>query len=358
MTGRVYALASGKGGVGKTTTTLNLGVTLRSAGHSVALVDADLGMANLATVLDIEHETTLHDVLAGDATIREALSEEVTGFAVLPGTRELSGFAAAEPEKLGSVLEALAKSYEYVLVDTGGTLSYEDVLPLGMVDEILLVTTSDAAAVGDTGKTMELADLVGGDVRGVVVNQSVEAVEPETVADELETTLLATVPQDQNVAESTIAGRPIKAHAPDSPASKAFDQLAASISDEVSVDAAADDATMPADHSESGLTAAQNQVPEQHESDPSGEKKSVQSATTAPPGASIMGEAELGVEETGDNASAEDQSSGISANHETGGSGRPATNSNAEGERSQTLIDEEEMTRSSGIIGWLSRIFG
>jgi septum site-determining protein MinD len=232
MTGQVYALASGKGGVGKTTLTANLGVTLRSAGHSVALVDGDLGMANLTTLLDVEGEATLHDVLAGDATVDAALTEGADDFAILPGSRDLAGFAAADPDELGRVLDILADRYEYVLVDTGGGLSYEDAIPLGLVDEILLVTAPGSAAVGDTRKTMELAELVGGDIRGVVVNRSLDAADPDAIAADLGVPLLGAIPDDPRVTESMLAEQPLEAHAPDSAAARAIARLAATLTGE------------------------------------------------------------------------------------------------------------------------------
>ena len=73
MTGHVYALASGKGGVGKTTSTINLGAALRAAGHDTVVVDADLAMANLGAMVDVLSGPTLHDVLAGAAALHAAL---------------------------------------------------------------------------------------------------------------------------------------------------------------------------------------------------------------------------------------------------------------------------------------------
>jgi len=246
MPGTVLTVASGKGGVGKTTTTVNLAVALWREGNAVALVDADLGMANLAAVLDLTPEVTLHDVLAGDATLEEATIEAKDGdLLVLPGERELSGFAGADPAALREVLSALAERCDYVVVDTGAGLSYEDVLPLGLADEVLLVTTPDPAAIGDTRKTMQLADLVDAPVRGVVVTRTYEDTDAEAVALEVGADLLGAVPEDPAVTKSTTRGDPLESHAPDAPATLAYRDLADAI---VGGDAADTDASNgPAD---------------------------------------------------------------------------------------------------------------
>ena len=85
MDTRVIAITGGKGGVGKSTTTVNLGVSLRMDGYSVAMVDADVEMPNLVELLGIEPDATIHDVLSGTVDPEEALLEMGEGFAAIPG---------------------------------------------------------------------------------------------------------------------------------------------------------------------------------------------------------------------------------------------------------------------------------
>ena len=232
MSGTVYTVASGKGGVGKTTTSVNLAVALWQEGNVVALVDADIGMANLAAVLDLSPEATLHDVLAGRASVDEALVEAQGGnLLVLPGDRALEGFANADPRELRAAVDELAERCDYVVVDTGAGLSYEDVLPLGMAHGVLLVTTPDPAAFGDTRKTMEIADLLGAPIRGLVVTRAVEDTNARAIADEIGAELLGTIPEDPAVMGSTVAGNPLESHAPDSAAAGAYRDLAARLLD-------------------------------------------------------------------------------------------------------------------------------
>ena len=230
MSGTVYTVASGKGGVGKTTTSVNLAVALWQEGNAVALVDADIGMPNLAAVLDITPEATLHDVLAGRASVDEALVEAQGGnLLVLPGDRSLESFANADPRQLRAAVDELAERCDYVIVDTGAGLSYEDVLPLGMAHGVLLVTTPDPAAFGDTQKTMEVADLLGAPIRGLVVTRAVADTDAAAIAGEIGAELLGTIPEDPAVMASTVAGNPLESHAPDSAAAGAYRDLVATL---------------------------------------------------------------------------------------------------------------------------------
>ncbi|MDZ7701377.1 MAG: P-loop NTPase [Halobacteriales archaeon] len=231
MVGQVVAVASGKGGVGKTTTVVNLGVVLRRAEHSVVLVDADLGMANLGPMLGISGEPTLHDVLAGTASLEEALVEEAPGFAVLPGSDSLTDYPSADPRNLGDVLESLAEEFDFVLVDTGAGMSHEDVLPLGLADRVVLVASPDPAAIGDTRKTAELAGLARGDIAGLVVTKADEGTDAAEVAAQVGVDLLGVIPYDVTVRKSTASGRPLEAVDTETPAAVAYRALADTLVD-------------------------------------------------------------------------------------------------------------------------------
>jgi len=242
MTGTALAVTSGKGGVGKSTTALNLGVALLAEGHSVALVDADLGMANLGTMVGIESDHTLHDVLAGEADVEEATVTEGESFAVVPGDRDLGGYAAADPAGLPGVLADLAERYEFVVVDAGAGLGYADVVPIEAADEVVLVTTPADTAVGDTAKLAEFSGLVDGALRGVVVTRAGNDTDGEAIAAEIGTELLAVVPEDPAVPESAAAGQSLERHAPDSTAAAAYRRLARVLAgDDGAEDATEDD---------------------------------------------------------------------------------------------------------------------
>jgi septum site-determining protein MinD len=226
----VYAIASGKGGVGKTTTTVNLGTALAGVGNRVVIVDVDLGMANLAGFVSLNAgETSLHDVLGGSATVDQATYELANGIWAIPSGVDLDGYADVATEGLTSVIADLRERFDYVLLDVGAGVSHETVLPLGLADATLLVSTTEPASIQDARKTVDLVGRAGGHVGGVVVTRtrSTDPVSPDAVAEKTGEDLLVGVPEDPKVRESVHAGTPLVVHAPKSPASKAYRYLAA-----------------------------------------------------------------------------------------------------------------------------------
>ncbi|MFB6309164.1 MAG: MinD/ParA family protein [Haloarculaceae archaeon] len=227
MAGYVCTIAGGKGGVGKTTTAVNVGAALEEKGHDVVVVDADLGMANLGPMLEVEHDTSLHEVLANDATVSAALTEAVGGLTIIPGEQSLEAFADADPAELRKVVKTLRNAYDVVLIDTGAGLSHEVAVPLGLADGIVLVTTPDDVAVSDSIKTSQLADRIDGTVIGAVLNRVNRNTDVAEIADRFYTDLLAVIPDDPQATTD----EPLIVNNPDSPAADAFRRLADSLED-------------------------------------------------------------------------------------------------------------------------------
>lgn len=229
MEGDVYVVAGGKGGVGKTTTVINTGVALQEAGHETVVVDADLGMTNLAELLAIDNEPTLHDVLAGDAELSEALVDGPGGVSVLAGQASLEAFAYADPSQLRPVLHSLARSFDVVLVDTGAGLTRETIVPASVADGIVLVTSPKDVSVVDAGKMADLAERIDGEIVGTVVTKARKETDVAALEDDLGEDVLAVVPWAGEATEH----EPIVLTAADSYAAQAYRTLASKLVDEV-----------------------------------------------------------------------------------------------------------------------------
>ena len=223
---RVYAIASAKGGVGKTTTTANVAATLADAGADVVVIDGDLGMANLAAALGVDPDgPTLHDVLSGAADPTEAVYTGPNGLRIVPGATALDAFSDADPRGLEAVISAFPDA-EFVLIDVGAGLSYETSLPLSVADEVVLVSTADRDALVDTEKTRRLTERLDGSVRGAVITRVDPGVPvADLVERHLDAPILATVPEDEAVRESVAAGEPLTTYAPHSAAAGAYRTL-------------------------------------------------------------------------------------------------------------------------------------
>lgn len=221
MAGFVCTIAGGKGGVGKTTTAVNIAAALQERDYETAVVDADLGMANLGEMLGLEYERSIHDVLAGNTTVSAALSDADGGMTVIPGEQSLEAFAEADPAKLRKVIKTLRETYDVVLVDTGAGLSHETTVPLGLADGILLVTTPDSVAVNDTVKTADLASRVDGEIIGTMITRVTPETDVEAIVDEFDIPLLGVIPDDLEATEQ----EPLVFNASDSDAATAYRDL-------------------------------------------------------------------------------------------------------------------------------------
>lgn len=225
MTGYVCTIAGGKGGVGKTTTAINIAAALEENGYDTVVVDADLGMANLGNMLGIEYETSVHEVLAGEETVSEALNEAQMGITVIPGEQSLEAFAEADPAKLRKVINTLKNTFDVVLVDTGAGLSHETTVPLGLADGVLLVTTPNDVAVNDTIKTADLTERVDGIVIGALITRVTRDTYVQKIADKFDVPLLGVIPADVDATEQ----EPLLENAAESDPADAYRQLAISL---------------------------------------------------------------------------------------------------------------------------------
>lgn len=221
MGGYVCTIAGGNGGVGKTTTAINLGAAFVDQGYETVIVDADLAMPNVAELLGVEVDQCLHDVLAGSATISETLTD-AGGLTIIPGESSLDAYAEADPNKLPKVVNTLARTHDVVLIDTAAGLSTETTVPLELADGVILVTTPDHVSLTDTGKTGTLAEMVDSPILGALLVRATTETPIADIDAEFDFPLLGGIPADAE----TVGTEPLVTKAPDSPAAAAYRDLA------------------------------------------------------------------------------------------------------------------------------------
>ncbi|HLC36412.1 MAG TPA: cell division ATPase MinD [archaeon] len=170
--GRTITLVSGKGGVGKTIITANLGIALSQAGFSVCLVDTDVAMANLSLLLNMQSSPiTLHDVLLGEAVIHDAIYDGPEGTKVIPSGLSLDTYRRVDTEKLTQVIRSIHNDFDFILLDGPAGIGKDTMASIASADESILVTTPVSAAIADVLKTKIVCQRLGNKPFGVILNQ-------------------------------------------------------------------------------------------------------------------------------------------------------------------------------------------
>lgn len=226
---RVIAIGSGKGGVGRSTVTANLGAVLAEMGESTLIVDGSLTSPNQALFFNLERATrTLNDVLVGDVPLREAVYEGPNGVKILPAAITLEKIRRAEPSNLPPVVREQIEGYDFVLIDTSNGLRMETVSALKAGEELLILTIPELTAVSDSMKTKVAGEFLGLKSIGLVINQ-VKGEEYELGEEEISgimnLPILSEIPYDKEVRRSLNEGKLLLERSPDSPAAKKIKKL-------------------------------------------------------------------------------------------------------------------------------------
>lgn len=183
---RTFTITSGKGGVGKTTVSVNLAVAVASLGWRILLLDADLGMANAHLFTGVQPQRTLLDALERRAALEEVVVTGPGRVDMICGASGIPWLADLGPQELHPFcrdLRALSERYDFLLIDTGAGISAQVMYFLGLAQEIVLVTSPDLAATLDgygVVKSIHEAGL-NGKVR-LLVNQVRDAAQAEAVS--------------------------------------------------------------------------------------------------------------------------------------------------------------------------------
>lgn len=226
-------VASDKGGTGKTSISINLGVAIAQFGRDVIVLDSDIEMGNLEIHLGIEGaRVNLHEVLAGKAELEEAIYEGPFGVRAVPAGISLSGLRRSDPKRIGEVVKELSRRTEMLIIDAPAGLGTPSLAALEAGKEVLLVVTPEISSMSDALKTIMVARKLGSRVLGAVLNRvsgdtaDLAAEEVEAI---LETNVLAIIPEDLEMRKSPAFGQPVVIRCPNSPAAVAIKKLAAGL---------------------------------------------------------------------------------------------------------------------------------
>lgn len=236
--GQVIVVTSGKGGVGKTTTTANLGTALARSGRRVALIDADIGLRNLDVALGLENRIVydLVDVVEGYCRLKQALIRDKRhdGLYLLPAaqTRDKD---AVKPEQMRALCFALREEYDFVLVDSPAGIEQGFRNAIAGASSAIVVTTPEVGAVRDADRIvglLEAADLGGDQGPRLIVNrlrpqmvQRGDMMAVDDIVEILAISLLGVVPEDEQIVVATNRGEPATL-VPDSRAGQAYRNIA------------------------------------------------------------------------------------------------------------------------------------
>lgn len=264
-TGKVVAITSGKGGVGKTFLSANLAAALTRFGLKVLVLDADLGLANLDVVLNLYPKFTLHDVFAGKVGLDDAIVKAPGGFSVLLAGSGLVEYSRLTPEVRADFMKLMSDivpRFDVVLLDTGAGISDVVLFALSLASEILLVATPEPTSLTDAYATIKVlaAQQQRQHVR-LIVNQAVRPGDGKNITAQLQQVLnrfmvqarpapalpgapatpgrpirlihMGDIPADQAVKDAVMRRQLLMLHAPGSPAAIALGLIAGRLQDTV-----------------------------------------------------------------------------------------------------------------------------
>lgn len=264
-TGKVVAITSGKGGVGKTFLSANLAAALTRFGLKVLVLDADLGLANLDVVLNLYPKFTLHDVFAGKVGLDDAIVKAPGGFSVLLAGSGLVEYSRLTPEVRADFMKLMSDivpRFDVVLLDTGAGISDVVLFALSLASEILLVATPEPTSLTDAYATIKVlaAQQQRQQVR-LIVNQAVRPGDGKNITAQLQQVLnrfmvqakpapaapgtlaapgrpirlihMGDIPADQAVKDAVMRRQLLMLHAPGSPAAIALGLIAGRLQDTV-----------------------------------------------------------------------------------------------------------------------------
>ena len=215
----VIVITSGKGGVGKTTSTANIGTGLAKLGKSVVMIDTDIGLRNLDVVMGLENRIVynLVDVVEGNCRMKQALIKDkrYSNLYLLPSaqTRDKT---AVNPEQMKKLIDELRPEFDYILLDCPAGIEQGFKNAIAAADRALIVTTPEVSAIRDADRIIGLLEandihkinLIVNRLRMDMVKRG-DMMSIEDVIDILAIDLIGAVPDDEHIVIATNQGEPL-----------------------------------------------------------------------------------------------------------------------------------------------------
>ncbi|MEE1315520.1 MAG: septum site-determining protein MinD [Faecalimonas sp.] len=217
--GEVIVITSGKGGVGKTTTTANIGAGLARQNKKVVVIDTDLGLRNLDVVMGLENRIVynLVDVIEGNCRMKQALIKDkrYENLYLLPSA-QTKDKTAVSPEQMKKLTQELAEEYDYILLDCPAGIEQGFQNAIAGAGRAIVVTTPEVSAIRDADRIIGLlekhkipkVELVINRIRMDMVKRG-DMMSVEDVTEILGVNLLGVIPDDEKVVIGTNQGEPV-----------------------------------------------------------------------------------------------------------------------------------------------------
>ncbi|MGH7790987.1 MAG: septum site-determining protein MinD [Thermodesulfobacteriota bacterium] len=216
---RVIVVTSGKGGVGKTTLTANLGIALSSIGRRVLTIDADIGLRNLDMILGLENRIVYDvvDVVEGSVAPEKAFVKDKRGFSLylLPAA-QTKNKDSVKPEQMVDIVEKVQWNFDYVLIDSPAGIEGGFRTAAAPASEVLIVVNPEVSSVRDADRVIGLMESMGKDNIKLIVNRiklhqvkKGEMLSVEDVEEILHIPKIGVIPDEEKMVDYTNKGEPI-----------------------------------------------------------------------------------------------------------------------------------------------------
>ena len=230
---KIIVITSGKGGVGKTTTAINLGAAINKFGKDVLIVDANISTPNLGLHLGSpEVPINLNHILLKKADVFEGVYEHESGLKIIPSSLSIKELKTIKLEKLRDLKKEFKKISDYIIIDSAAGLGTEAMAAIELAGELIVITNPEMPAITDALKTIKVAEQMKKNVKGIIMTRvrkdNIE-IQPETVKEMLEVPILGMVPEEISVRESLNKKDAVVHTHPKSKAARAYKEIAAEI---------------------------------------------------------------------------------------------------------------------------------